>query len=90
MSRKRVSKGQIILKKDEKFADVIEKLPQGYAEDDFIESFINMYPEDWKRINKRYQEHIKLNNGKPFPMPCPRKYLRESLKAYLKRLAKPS
>ena len=88
MSRKKVSKGQIILKKSEKIAKVLDILPEGHTNDAFVDTFIREFPDDWKRVEKRYQEHVELGKGKPFPMAQPRKYMVESLKAYQRKLAR--
>ncbi|MFZ3130798.1 MAG: hypothetical protein WA125_06770, partial [Desulfosporosinus sp.] len=75
MSRQRVSKGQIIMKKDEKLPLVAKVMDINFTDDDFIEMFKYMYPKDWNNISKRYNEHLKVNKGKKdFPMPEPTKY----------------
>lgn len=86
MSRQRVSKGQLIIKKEEKFTDIVKKLPQGYSDDEFIDAFKKAYPEDWSKINKRYEEHERLTKpGKSHPMPEPSKYLKNALKIFQKK-----
>jgi hypothetical protein len=76
LSRQRVSKGQIIQKKDQKIAAVFLELGvnAGYAE--FLNCFKVKYPKDWDNVNKRYREHELLNKpGKSHPMPRPEKYV---------------
>jgi Na+-transporting NADH:ubiquinone oxidoreductase subunit NqrC len=76
MGRKRVSKGQIIMKKDEKMLNVAKVMDINFTNNDFMEMFKYMYPNDWDNVKKRYVEHLKVNKGdKHFPMPEPMKYL---------------
>jgi hypothetical protein len=73
----------VFIKKDEKIAVVVSKLPSKYTEYDFIALFKELYPNDWQKIEKRYQQHL-LNNkpGKKIPMPKPEKYLLNALKVW--------
>jgi hypothetical protein len=60
MSRQRVSKGSVIPKKEFKIATVLSSLPVGCDFDSFFSEFKRVYPKDWERVNKRYQEHERL------------------------------
>ena len=74
--RKSVSKGTIVPKKEDKIPKVIESLGPDFTDNDYVERFKEMYPGDWRRIERRYQQHVELNKpGKSFPMPEPKKYL---------------
>lgn len=76
MSRKRVPKGQVFLKKEEKLLATIAHLDANYSDDEFISKFKELYPEDWGNIVKRYDAHEQLTpKGKVHPMPPPPKYL---------------
>ena len=89
MSRKRVPKGQVFLKKDEKINKVILSLDKNFSEKEFIEKFKEIYPNDWEKRVKRYEAHQNLTpTGKTHPMPNPYKYLSNALKTSLKRLNK--
>ncbi len=76
----------VILKKDEKIQSVVEALPAGYTQDEFIDQFVGMHPKDWDRIQKNYRDHERQTRpGKSHPMPEPRKYLLNALNAWLKK-----
>lgn len=84
MSRERVSKGQIIMKKEEKLPLVAKVMPENFADKDFIEAFKIMYPKEWANVEKRYAEHLRLNkSGKKIPMPNPEQYLLMAAKKYI-------
>ncbi len=73
----------VFIKKDKKIAVVVSKLPNGYTDDNFIALFKELYPDEWQKIEKRYQQHL-LNSkpAKKIPMPKPEKYLLNALKAW--------
>ncbi len=76
MSRQRVPKGQIFLKKEEKVSATIDALESPYTEMQFVEKFKELYPDDWEKIVKRYNAHERLTpTGKSHPMPNPTQYL---------------
>ncbi len=76
----------VFLKKDQKIADVVSSLSPGYSEDDFIRKFRERYPDDWKKIEKRYQEQRRNHKpGESAPMPKPEKYLSNALKVWQKK-----
>lgn len=67
----------VITKKIEKVTAVVEALPSGFSQDDFIEKFKEMHPKDWERIQKNYRDHErKTKPGKTHPMPTPEQYLK--------------
>lgn len=91
MARQRVSKGSVIIHKEEKFKKVFEELGEDNTKELFIEKFKEMFPKDWERVVKRYNEHKKLSKpGKPFPMPEPNKYMENAYKTYKNKVAKSS
>ncbi|EKH6499228.1 hypothetical protein O8Q80_004742, partial [Providencia rettgeri] len=72
MSRQRVSKGSVIPKKEFKIATVLSLLAVDCDFDSFFSEFKRIYPKDWERVNKRYQEHERLTKpGKSHPMAEP-------------------
>jgi len=76
MGRQRVSKGKIIPKKDEKVIDVLRTLEPSTSDDEFVKKFREMYPDDWQRVVKRYDEHERLTpKGKSHPMAKPFQYM---------------
>ncbi len=87
MGRKRVSKGQIIIKKEEKLPKIASIMDVGFTDDEYVETFKKLYSKYWNNIVKRYNEHEKLNKpGKGHPMPEPRKYLLNVSKKYLEEI----
>lgn len=91
MSRQRVSKGSVIPKKEFKIATVISSFPVGCDFDSFFSEFKRIYPKDWDRVNKRYQEHERLTKpGKSHPMAHPLSYMRTAYNNFQKKLSKNS
>ena len=39
----------VILKVDEKVKSIIDKLPEGYSDDDFLDAFKKEYPKDYQK-----------------------------------------
>ncbi len=73
----------VITKKDEKIQATVEALDQGFSQEQFIEKFKELFPKDWFRIEKNYQDHErKTKPGKSHPMPEPNQYLRNALKVW--------
>jgi len=86
MGRQRVPTGQIFLKKEEKIRATINSLDTNHSEDQFIEKFQELYPDDWQKIVKRYEAHERLTpEGKSHPMPPPKKYLINAYKIVRKK-----
>ena len=85
MPRKRVSKGQIIMKKQEKLPVVAAAMEEGFTDEEFIEKFKEMYPKEWANVERRYRQHEDLNKGKKkgHPMAPPRQYLLNVSKQYI-------
>ena len=89
MGRARVSKGQIIMKKEEKMINVAKVMEINFTTNDFLETFKYMYPNDWENVKKRYAEHLKVNKGdKHFPMQEPMKYLLMVSTKYINNIKK--
>jgi hypothetical protein len=86
MGRQCVPKGQVFLKKGEKIAATLNCLDDGHTEDQFVEKFRELYPNDWEKIVKRYEAHEKLTSkGKSHPMAPPKKYLISAYKVERKK-----
>jgi hypothetical protein len=76
----------VILKKDEKVASVLNALPENYSQNDFILKFRELYPTDWDKIVKNYNDHMrKAKPGKIVPMPKPEQYLINALNVWLNK-----
>ena len=73
----------VVVKKEEKIAEVVATLPPGFSETQFVGAFIEMYPKEWERIQKVYRDHErKTKPGKTHPMPEPNQYLINALKVW--------
>ena len=73
----------VILRKDEKVQSVVEALPVGYTQDEFVDKFIATYPTDWVIIKQAYRDHERRTRpGNVNPMPEPRQYLLNALNVW--------
>jgi len=89
VSRKRVSKGSIIPKKEFKIAGIISSIPADADFESFFTEFKRVYPKDWARVNARYQEHERLTKpGKSHPMAHPTSYMKTAFNSFKKKLLK--
>lgn len=87
MSRQRVSKGAVIVKKEIKIQEIISSLKDPNDFNEFFEAFKNLYPSDWLRVNKRYEEHQRLTKpGESHPMAEPIKYMQNAFNHGLKKM----
>jgi len=87
MGRERVSKGAVIVKKEEKIATLIRDVGVDADFDTFFEAFKITYPKDWARVCDRYDQHERLNKpGKSHPMAKPPKYMENVFLAFHKKL----
>ncbi len=85
MGRKHSPKGQIVLKKAEKLEAVKAALPTASSPETLLAKFQEMYPEDWKKITRRYKAHERPTpRGKGHPMPEPTQYLLNMVKNFIK------
>jgi hypothetical protein len=76
----------VILKIDEKIQVILGILPEGYSEEEFVDKFIETYPNDYKKANAVFlKEERKTKPGKTHPMQPPRKHIANALKSYLSR-----
>ena len=72
-----------ITKKEVKTSKVISELENDFTPDEFIEKFKELYPEDWAKIDRCYQEHEqKTKPGKKHPMPHPNQYFKNLLNVF--------
>lgn len=87
MGRKRVSKGSVIVKKDEKVATVIKNIGVDADFEAFFKAFKETYPKDWERVCHRYEEHERLTKpGKSHPMARPPKHMENVFRAFHRKL----
>lgn len=73
----------VVPQKEKKMRAVFEAMKDKSSFDEFRDTFLRMFPDDWKRINKRYIEHERKDTkGKGHPMPKPYTYLLNMHKVY--------
>lgn len=66
----------LVLRKVNKAEDILNSMTDMYCEEEFKELFKKMYPDDWKRINRKYlKETVNVKAEKEYPMPEPEVYL---------------
>ncbi len=83
LSRQRVPKGQVFLKSEEKIIKTLLQLDKNCKNDEVIDKFKQLYPEDWQKIINRYEAHERLTKpGKSHPMPVPPSYLLNKFRKY--------
>lgn len=76
----------VILKVDEKVGHVISLLPEGYSENEFLDKFKEIYPEDYSKCMKKFlTEERKTKPGKTHPMQHPDHHIKSALRSYLSR-----
>lgn len=76
----------VLLKKDEKIGAVKNSLPDNYTLEEFIVRFQELFPNDWKKLEKSYRDHEKKTKpGKSHPMPTPEQYLKNALFVFEKK-----
>ncbi len=70
--------GSFIRFKKEKIQQVFQTLGSNHSEEDFINTFKFLFPDDWQLIQDvwQYEEQCTLP-GKKHPMPCPDVYMKE-------------
>lgn len=77
----------VVLKREEKIQHTINMLESNYTKNEFIEKFKELYPKDWNKIVKNYQQHEqKTKEGKEHPMPEPKQYIINMLNVWLKKI----
>ena len=75
----------MIIDQDEKFNIVREKITDTISEQSFFNTFINLYPEDWKQLKITYSKFKRGKQfGKTIPLPRPEEALRRMIRIWLK------
>lgn len=78
----------VIIKKEEKVTSVFEKIGINCSFEDFFAKFVELYPDDWERVQKIYRKHERKDTkGKGHPMPEPNVYMRNMYKVWQKKLS---
>lgn len=75
----------VINRKEEKMEEVLSRLPKDYTDEQFVETFIQLYSKDWGKIKSMYLKHNQdKEEGTVVKMPKPELYLKSILENYLK------
>ncbi len=89
MGKKRLSKGTVIPDKDKKVIDVLLGMDKDASDDEFVLGFRKKYPEDWKRVEERYNEYESMaKKGNTPPMAKPFQYVLNAAKIIRSRYKK--
>lgn len=79
----------VLHRKEEKIEKVLSKLPENYTQEQFVETFIQLYSKDWGKIKAAYIKQTQDKEpGTVTTMPKPDVYLKSLLELYLKNLNK--
>jgi len=79
----------VLHRKEEKIKVVLSKLPKDYTDQQFVETFIQLYSMDWGKIKANYiKQSQDKEPGAIINMPKPEIYLKNVLKVYLDNLEK--
>ncbi|MBB5634841.1 chloramphenicol O-acetyltransferase [Pedobacter cryoconitis] len=74
----------VLHRKEEKIEVVLSKLPKDYTDEQFVETFIQLYSKDWGKIKANYiKQSQDKEPGTIINMPKPDLYLKSVLKTYL-------
>ncbi|RAJ22211.1 hypothetical protein [Pedobacter cryoconitis] len=79
----------VLHRKEEKIEVVLSKLPKDYTDEQFVETFIQLYSKDWGKIKANYiKQSQDKEPGTIITMPKPELYLKSVLTVYLENNAK--
>lgn len=74
----------VIAKKNEKVAEVVAGLAEGFTFEVFLDAFKTRYPKDWAKVEREFEKYErKTKPGKTHPMPNPTQYMKNALSVYL-------
>lgn len=81
----------VLHRKEEKIEVVLSKLPKDYTDEQFVETFIQLYSKDWGKIKANYiKQSQDKEPGTIITMPKPELYLKSVLTVYLENRDKKS
>ena len=74
----------MILNEDEKFENICQQLGDKFVIQDMFNKFLELYPEDWKKLKITYSKFNRSNKfGKTIPLPRPEQSLRKKMSIWL-------
>lgn len=78
----------VIVTKAEKVRVTCESLQPGFAFEQFLAAFQELYPKEWDKVVREYKEHdLKTKPRKSHPMPRPDQYMRNAMNAHISKTA---
>jgi len=76
----------MILEQEEKFNQVLSKIEGKPNEQNFFNTFIETYPEDWKQLKITFSRFKRSKQfGKTIPLPKPEVSLRKEIRKWLQK-----
>lgn len=74
----------MIINQDEKFNKTIATFEGSYQVQDVFNTFITLYPEDWKQLKINYSKFNRSKQfGKTIPLPKPEVALKKMIQAWM-------
>jgi hypothetical protein len=75
----------MILEQEEKFKAVFESLKEKQTEQNMFNTFLAMYPAEWKQLKIRFSKFNRSKQfGKTIPLPKPEQSLRKEIRIWLR------
>ena len=79
----------MIIDQDEKFQKTIACIEGNYQVQDVFNTFIALYPEDWKQLKINYSKFNRSKQfGKTIPLPKPEVTLKKTIQVWLQKKQK--
>ena len=76
----------MIPNQEEKFEVVFNSLEDKPSEQLMFNTFLNMYPEDWKQLKITFSKFKRSKQfGRTIPLPRPEESLRKSIRVWLRK-----
>ncbi len=76
----------MIVNQEEKFEAVLKSLEEKPSEQLMFNTFLDMYPEDWKQLKIMFSKFKRSKQfGKTIPLPKPEESLRKNIRIWLRK-----
>jgi len=76
----------MILEQEQKFKEVLSKLEEQINEQSFFNKFLELYPEDWKKLKITFSKFRRSKQfGNTIPLPKPEVSLRKEIRHWLQK-----
>ncbi|MFY0602823.1 MAG: hypothetical protein JXQ93_02665 [Flavobacteriaceae bacterium] len=81
----------MITNQEEKFTHVLEEVSDSITEQAFFNTFLKLYPEDWKQLKINFSKFNRSKKfGKTIPLPKPEEAVRKAIRIWLRKRAQNS